>query len=285
MPAQVIWNGKVTTEEEIYISPNNHSFRYGDGCFETMKVVNGQIILPQLHFQRLFSSLAILKFSIPSFFTAEYLSGLIIHLVHINHQPAAARVRLVVYRGDGGLYDLESNEPQFIIQSFPGSHSSDYFNQKGLVINTFPDGRKSIDRFSSIKSNNYLTYVMGAIWARENDLDDCIILNAFNRIADATIANIFMVKEGIIITPPLTEGCINGVMRRYLIKCFAENNIPFAETEIQPQPLSQATEVFLTNATYGIRWVQKAGDLIYTNTTSTLLHQQFIVPLFNAATF
>lgn len=280
-----IWNGKALEEEKICISPNNRSFRYGDGCFETMKVADGNVLLADLHFQRLFSSLETLRFAVPSFFTATYIRTQIKELVKINEHQKLARVRLVVYRGDGGLYDLEDNSANFIIQSWPGKKESNVFNETGLSVNIFPDARVTADLFSSIKSNNYLGYAMAAMSAKQNGLDDCILMNAFNRVADATIANVFIVTNGIIKTPSLTEGCVNGVMRKYLIQCFKKESFPYSEAEISVEDLFNASEVFLTNAMYGMRWVQKAGDTNYTNTTSSFLYKKFIAPLFTPATF
>jgi branched-chain amino acid aminotransferase len=279
------WNGKIVEEEKIGISASNRSFRYGDGCFETMKVINGNLLLSDLHFQRLFSSLETLQFIIPAFFTAAYLNAQIEELIKVNGHHALARVRLVTYRGEGGLYDLEDKNVNFIIQSGVGKKDSNYFNETGFSIGIFTDGRITADLFSSIKSNNYLRYAMAAMRAKGNALDDCILINAFNRVADSTIANVFIVTNGIIKTPSLTEGCISGVMRKYLMNCFKKESLPFSETEISTEELLNASEVFLTNATYGIRWVKKVGDSNYNNSTSSFLHKKFIAPLFSTSTF
>ena len=279
------WNGKIVENDKICISADNRSFRYGDGCFETIKVISGKVLLSDLHFQRLFASLQILKFTIPTVFTPDNLHAQIKDLVTINRHQQFARVRLVVYRGEGGLYNIEDKNPYYIIQSWEGNIQSNYFNQTGFSVGVFTDAKKTSDLFSTIKSNNYLGYAMAAFWAAENSLDDCILTNAFNRMADATIANIFILSDGIIKTPALSEGGVGGVMRRYLLQCFKEEGIPFLETEITLQEISNATEVFLTNANYGIRWVRKIGNIHYVNSLSSLLHKNFIAPLFTPATF
>ncbi|MGI8637197.1 MAG: aminotransferase class IV, partial [Segetibacter sp.] len=253
--------------------------------FETIKVIDGRILLQDFHFQRLFSSLQILKFSIPVFFTVDYLKEQIVSLVKINQHEKISKLRLVVFRGDGGLYDLENRTVNFIIQSWPGNISSNYYNTAGLRTDIFFDAKKTADVFSPIKSNNYLGYAMGAMWAQENQLDDCILTNAFDRIADATIANVFSVTRGIIKTPLLTEGCINGVMRKYLLDCLRKESLQHIETEMTPEELITATEIFLTNATYGIRWVKSIGENNYNNSLSSLLHKKFIEPLFAPSTF
>jgi branched-chain amino acid aminotransferase len=279
------WNGKIVKNDEICISPDNRSFKYGDGCFETIKIIDGNILLSEFHFQRLFSSLKTLKFVIPGFFTADYLQEQISTLVKINQHEKLSRVRLVVYRGNGGLYEFADRMVKFVIQSSPGNVASNSFNDTGFKINIFNDAKKATDSFSSIKSNNYLGYAMGAIWAKEQSLDDCILTNAFDRIADATIANVFSVNNGIIKTPLLTEGCVNGVMRRYLLTCLHKEGFRFEETKISSEELVTASEIFLTNATYGIRWVRNMANMSYDNSLSSLLHKKFVAPLFKSSTF
>jgi branched-chain amino acid aminotransferase len=149
-------------------------------------------------------------------------------------------------------------------------------NNTGLKINVYKDARKACDNFSHIKSNNYLCYAMAALWVRNNNLNDALILNSFNRIADATIANVFIVKDGIIKTPPLQEGCIAGVMRRYLIKCFFEANLPLEETQLTLEDVLQASEVFLTNAIQGLKWVRSCGDSNYTSHLCSHLYNNFV---------
>jgi aminodeoxychorismate lyase len=279
------WNGRIIEDEKICISASNRSFRYGDGCFETMKVVDGNLLLSELHFQRLFHSLNTLRFTIPDFFNAAFLHTQIKELVKTNGHQTLARVRLVVYRGDGGLYDLQDKRVNFIIQTWAGNNDANHFNQTGLRLDFFHDARITADSFSSIKSNNYLRYAIAAMAAKEHGLDDCILLNAFNRVADSTIANVFIVTNGIIKTPLLSEGCVSGVMRTYLLDCFKKEGLPFTEAAIDVDELLNASEVFLTNAMFGVRWVQQLGNNNYYNATSSLLHKKFIAPMFTAATF
>ncbi len=114
---------------------------------------------------------------------------------------------------------------------------------------------------------------MGAIWAKEKHLNDAILLNPFNRVADATIANVFIVKNGIIKTPALSEGPVNGVMRRYLLHVLHEENMPVEEGIITVDELLEASELFVTNAIHGIQWVKQLGNSYYTNDTAIRLHK------------
>ncbi|MBC7722403.1 MAG: aminotransferase class IV [Pedobacter sp.] len=273
-------NGRVIKEDKANISPNNRSFRYGDGCFETMKIIDNKILLSNYHFERLFSSLQLLQFVVPNYLTADYLQAQILEVAKKNYHNKLARVRLTIYRGDGGLYDVISHFPNYIIQTWDLNPANNLLNENGLVIDVFTDAKKVCDNYSHIKSNNYLSYAMAALWAKKHHLNDAILLNPYNRVADATIANIFVIKNGIIKTPKLTEGCISGVMRRHLLQCFKEDNIRFEEAEVEAEELLQAHEIFLTNGIYGIRWVKQLRENNYTNDVSALLHKKFIRPLF-----
>jgi branched-chain amino acid aminotransferase len=273
------YNGKSYNSDKLLISPNNRSFRYGDGFFETMKMINGKIILRDMHFERLFSSLEILQFDRPAAFTADILEPQIMELARKNNHKALARIRLVLFRGDGGLYDGD-NKLNYVIQTWQMNEAINTLNDNGLVTDIFPDARKACDKFSPIKNNNYLPYAMAALWAKQNKLNDAFVLNAYNRIADASIANIFIIKDGVIKTPALTEGCISGVTRRYLLLCCMQEGLPVEESTITTDDVAQAAEIFLTNAAYGIRWVKSCGNNNYSLQAAAYLHKKFIEPLY-----
>lgn len=242
-------------------------------------MVNGKIALSKYHFERLFTSLELLQFDKPNYLTADYLLNQINELAAKNYHGKLARIRLMIFRGNGGLYDPENHLPNWLIQTWGLNPQNNILNENGLVIDIFKDAKKAADNFSHVKSNNYISYSMAALWAKKNHLNDALILNCSNRIADATIANVFIVKDGAVKTPALSEGCVSGVMRRHLLKCMREENIPAEETQIEAEEFLQASEVFLTNGVYGIKWVQSCGQSNYTNQLSARLHKKFIEPL------
>lgn len=270
----LFYDGQLLRSDRLLISPNNRSYRYGDGCFETIKLLDGKIQLANYHFERLISSLELLHFKKSGYFTTSWLEKQVLSVAEKNGHMKSARIRLTVTRGEGGVYDEQNQFPYLLIQSWPLSPASQTLNENGLVIDVYKDARKTVDRFSSVKSNSYLPYVMGALWAKEQQLNDAILLNPYDRIADATIANVFIIKDGLIKTPALTEGPVNGVMRRHLLQIFRKENIPVEETSITVDELMEAAEVFLTNAIHGIRWVKQLGNNQYTNLLTLQLHQQ-----------
>jgi len=274
------YNGKIYSNDVTVISPDNRSFRYGDGFFETMKVMNGQLLLKELHVERITASLQKLSFEESSFFHSDDFIEEILSLTDNDKCNRLARVRVNFFRGNGGLYDAESMKINYIIQAWAANDAVNRFNENGLVMDVYTEARKACDAFSHLKNNNYLSYVMAALWAKENKLNDAVLLNNYNRIADSTIANIFIVKDGTIKTPALTEGCIAGVMRNYLLRCMRKEGLPIEETQIDVDDLTEASELFVTNVMQGIRWIKQMGNTNYNKQLSLYLFQKYVEPLY-----
>ena len=276
MPGYFVHNGQLFREGKAVISPDNRSFRYGDGLFETMRVANGNILLKELHFERLLRGMKLLQFDIPEFFTPAQLEDDIVSLCKKNRIGDSAVIRLVVFRSDGGIYDQEDMRPNYIIQGmalqrYPAAPDSG----NGLVVDIYPDASKACNIFSEVKSNNFLLYVMAALYARQNGLGDCLILNQYGRIADATIANVFWIRDKVVHTPPLTEGGVAGVTRRFLLE-----QLPGAGYTVREQPLTldellDADEVFLTNAVKGVRTVGQCRGRSYSSSITKEIRNLF----------
>ena len=276
---RICFNGKITAGEEPVLLASNRGYRYGDGLFETIKVIKGRIVSAPYHFERLFDGLLVLKFEIPRLFTREKLEQQILQLCDKNDCRELGRVRVSVFRGNGGLYD-ENKTLQYIIECWPLDESANKLNDNGLLIDIYPDAAKSCDKFSNLKSANFLPYFMAAAFAKENKLNDCLVINTKGGIADSTIANIFLVKDGMITTPALDEGCVNGVMRRHLVTVLREAGYKVQETAVSTNDIKDAGEIFLTNAINGIRWVRQFRDTRYTNTKTVEIYNRFIQTIF-----
>lgn len=273
----ICFDGNTLPAGQPVLLPANRAYRYGDGLFETMRVVNGNILLADYHFQRFFSSLELMKMIFPSFLTKEEIIKQVVHLCRQNKCEQLARIRLSVFGGNGNLY--ESQTVQYIIECWPLNPAFNQLNKEGLLIGVFSGSQKSSDPFSNLKSGNFLPYVMAAKYAKENGWDDCLVTNVHGRIADATIANLFLVQGKEIITPALGEGCINGVMRRHLIEQLKKAGYQVKEQPVTVQEVKNADEVFLTNAISGIRWVRQFDEKKYTNALTAEIYRHHIEPL------
>ena len=276
MPGFYIVNGKYFSEDQPSISPENRSYRYGDGLFETIRMSNGKIPLWDLHMQRLYKGLQTLLIPVPKLFTEATLFKECKDLCAKNDFKSA-RIRLAVSRGDGGILEETKSQLHYSIQTWNLEPATPTFNTNGLHLGIYRDGIKSMDGLSNLKSNNYLVYVMAALDARERKFNDTLVLNSGHRIADSSIANIFWVKDGKIFTPPLSEGPVDGVMRNYLLQ-----KMELIENPLDEEKLFMADELFLTNAVRGIQWVKSVEDKKYSsNTVAQSIYTRIILPLFS----
>lgn len=262
------YNGKILEEGALVLGADNRGLRYGDGLFETIKMINGRLIFEDEHFARLWKGMTVLQFEIPKHFTADKVQDEIKALAKKNNHEALARVRLTIIRGDGGLYDAKNYGPNYIIQTWSLEISNGELNSNGLVVGIYSDVKKSCDVLSNLKHNNYLQCVLAALAAKKGKWNDAILLNTEGRLCDTTIANIFIVKDDIIYTPSLSEGCVAGIMRRNIIKSLLDTNWQVVESNLSVADLFNADEVFLTNSIRNIRWVKQAGDTTYINTVT-----------------
>jgi len=266
-----MYNGKLQEGSAAIASANNRGLRFGDGLFETIKCNKGQPELGDEHFARLWKGLQVLQFNIPKHFSPDTLEEDIRKLLKKNDHLGVARVRVTVFRGDGGLYDAASHIPNYLVQSWALPEDTGNWNSNGLVLGFYTDVKKSCDILSNLKHNNFLPYVMAALEAKKQKWNDAIVLNTNDRLCDTTIANIFFIKDEIIYTPALREGCIAGVMRKNIIDKL-NSKYRLVEGEFDIDDLLAADEVFLSNSIYNIRWVQSIGEKKYGNTLSQKIY-------------
>ncbi len=260
-----IHNGKMVKAGTLVAGPANRGLRYGDGLFETMKWANGNLLHADEHFARLWRGLSVLRFEWPKTFTPAMLQEQVEALVARNGHTGPARIRLGVFRGDGGLYDAKNHLPHYTIETMPLPEGNGAWNSNGLVVGIYADAVKSCDVLANLKHSNYLPYVLAALKAKKEKWNDALLLNMHGRICDSTIANVFMVTGDTVATPSLGEGCVAGVMRRHMLSLLRTNGFVVTEQEITSAALLSADEVFLTNAIYNLRWVQAIGDSQYGN--------------------
>ena len=290
------YNGKYFKDNDAVIGTASRGLRYGDGLFETIKCINGQLIFADEHFARLWKGMNILQFELPRHFTPDKLTEEIMALAKKNGHDRATRVRLTVIRGNGGLYDPANHFPNYIIETAELANSNGdpktlTLNSNGLVLGIYTVVKKSCDILSNLKHNNFLPYVMAALYAKKQKWNDAIILNTAGRVCDSSIANIFFITGGHVYTPALEEGCVAGVMRKAVIQQLAIGSSQSAvdswqltEKPVTVEDLMQADEVFLTNSIYDIRWVQRIGDKEYGNTLTQQIYSSLMPMIYSTKT-
>jgi branched-chain amino acid aminotransferase len=268
------YNGSILPSGTPIITADNPGFRFGDGLFETIRIEEQQILLAAYHFDRLFAGAQLLGFDLAAFPSRNDLSAGILALCNKNGHGSMARVRLTIYRQEQGLFEPQNRVPAYLIQSWSLGEAGNSgtpnigpspkgMNKAGLVLGLFPAGRKPCDAFANLKSNNYLIYSQAASYALREGWDDCLVLNGLDRIADSSISNLFYFRDGQLYTAPLTEGCVAGVMRRFLLEILPGTGISIMERAVAVADLLAADEIFLTNAIRGIRRVGRFMDTLY----------------------
>ena len=274
----VNYNGSVFPDDEPVLNAANRSFRYGDGLFETMRVVNGKVPLFNHHFDRLLRGMKALKIQTPTYFNVHYLKN---EVQKTLDKMPSARVRLSVWRESGGAYTPTHFNPDFLIERYSLPDKTFTINDLGLTIGVYANFRLHQTPVSAFKTANALPYILAGIFARENSFDDVLLLNTEGAVAEAIASNIFILKDKKVITPPLSVGCVGGVMRLYLMGLMQQKGIELEEKNITIYDVESADEIFLSNALQGIRWVEKFKDIEYKNDFSIDLHSNLIKSLFN----
>ncbi|RAV28796.1 aminotransferase class IV [Sinomicrobium soli] len=248
------FNGELLPDTSLFLNQQNRAWRYGDGLFETIRVVNSKIFFWEEHYLRLMASMRILRMEIPMNFTMEYLEGEIGRTISENSlNTAAVRVRLGVYRKPGGLYLPQSRGVEYVIETAPLKNPFYTLEEKGETVELFKDHWVSSGLLSTLKSNNRIINVLASVYADENGYDNCLLLNEKKNVVEAINGNIFLVKGNTIKTPPLSDGCINGVLRKQLIGIISKmEDYTLEEASVSPFELQKSDELFTTNVIRGI---------------------------------
>jgi len=263
-------NGNIIKKADATISILNRGFNYGDAVFETIKVSHNKILFWEDHYFRLMASMRILRMEIPMEFTLEFLEIQILHLVQSNgFSTKSVRIKLIVFRNSDGFYLPDNNNVKYIITSNTLNEDFYHLKESENVVDLYKDHYISADLLSTLKTNNRIINVTGSIFAVENELDNCLLLNTQKHVVEALNANLFLVKDNIIKTPPLSDGCIKGVMRKQVIDIIKlMPDFVFEETSISPFELQKADELFLTNVITGIQPITKYRKKEFDNKTA-----------------
>lgn len=270
-----LFNGQIYPVDQIPISFNNRAFKYGDSIFETIRCNAHYPIHFYFHYKRMIKAMLSLQMDISSFPREEELNGLIVKLLYKKKQFAASRVRIQLYRSGEGLYTPQGHKVDYLIESSELKCASYQLNEKGLLVDVYDGMKKDFNALSFFKNGNSLHYVLAAIHKQNVGLNDCLLLNHQDKIIEATSSNLFWIKDGIIYTPSVYSGCIDGVLRQVLIKLIKENMVAnIVETQGGDRHmLLSADEMFLTNAIQGIQWIVGYGEKRYFNQTTRKLAQ------------
>ncbi|MCF8372630.1 MAG: aminotransferase class IV [Bacteroidales bacterium] len=249
------YNGELLSSGVPVIGSSNRAFLYGDALFETMHANGTEVQFFDLHYTRLTESAKKLHFDLPSTFSSAFLQNEIRRLVQKNRSFKGSRIRVSLFRNDGGFYVPTTNQCSYVIEQSQLPSANYQLNTNGLVIDIFDGIKKPVNLLAEIKSANALLFVLSGIYKTNNQLDDCLLVNEKGNIIEAISSNLFLFSNSILYTPPLVDGCLPGIMRSVILSIAKKEGIQVEQTSIGYENLEQAEEVFLSNAVSGIRWV------------------------------
>src|SRR6476620_187625 len=239
-------DGKFYNERDAKVSVFDHGLLYGDGIFEGIRAYNGRVFRLKEHIDRLFYSAKAILLTIPM--SHEKISAAVVESCRMN-KIRDGYIRLVVTRGVGtlGLNPNRCKNPTVIIiagkiQLYPAE-----LYKNGMDIITVPTVRNLHSALNpAIKSLNYLNNILAKIEANNSGCEEAVMLNAEGFVAECTGDNLFIVKENLLMTPPLTAGALYGITRRVVLDLATELGLKTAETNLTRYDLFNADECFLT---------------------------------------
>ncbi|MGM0636108.1 MAG: aminotransferase class IV [Bacteroidota bacterium] len=266
-------NGELLAAEKASLSVFNRGFLYGDALFETIRVINGQIMFWEDHYFRLMASMRILRMDIPDQFSPEFLKKEILTLVKNNQlDKSAAKVKVNVFRDAEGLYLPQKQMVGYVISTEQLNDSFFIHQDNNYEVELFKDHYVQSGLLSTLKTNNKLPQILASIYADENAYDNCLLLNDKKAVIEASNANLFVVKGKTVKTPPLSDGCLNGIIRKQILGIFENlDDYQIEEASVSPFELQKADELFLTNAVQGITSISKYRKKEFENTLAKSL--------------
>ena len=253
----VNYNGNIQENSGVLVEANR-GFLYGDSVFETIKVLDNKVLFLEDHYFRLMASMRICRMEIPMSFTMEFIEEQIIKLVSFLPKSNSFRVRFSVFRNSDGFYNPVSNEVEFIVVACPLENELYRIEKEIYEVELYKDFFIPKQLLSTLKTNNKMLQITGSIFAKENDYDNCLMLNDEKNVVEALQSNLFMKMGNVISTPPVSDGCLNGIMRKQIIELLKKmEGIELKEVSISPFDLQKADELFLTNVISGIQPITK----------------------------
>lgn len=266
-------NGKLVPESRSGLSVHNRAFKFGDGIFESIRVINGNPLFLEDHYSRLVRSLKILEMNTGPDWNQSLFRKRILSTIEANEIKQGGRIRFSAFRNGKGLYTPESNDLGYVIEARGGEPNEFILNRTGLRISIYDDIQLPINKLSQVKTNNCLPYIMAGLHCKRQGFDEVLLTNISGNLCEAGSSNIFLLIDGMLYTPSLEEGCVAGVMRKKVIQLCKKLNIPVLESSLSKNLLNEASEVILTNAISGTRWVQACGQKRYFHKTCERLNQ------------
>lgn len=266
-------NGELTAANTPLFSSQNRGFLFGDAVFETLRYGQEHLHFWEDHYFRLMAAMRVFRMHIPMAFTPEFLEQECLRVVQAQSATAPSwRIRLTVFRADGGTYLPTSKEVGYVIEAKPLENTG-YTAKETYTVELFKDYYVQKSMLSKLKSTNKALNVIGSIFMQEQGFDNGILVNDDKEVVEFLNGNLFVVADGALRTPPLSSGCLDGIMRKQILRMAKKMGIPCTEEKISPFDLQQVQEVFMVNSVTGIQPVSTYRRTNYENSLGLQLQQ------------
>ncbi len=268
-------NGCIVDQQQAQIPFNNRGTYYGDGVFETLRCFEGKPLLFEAHYFRLMASMRILRMEIPQSFTPEFIEEEISHLLAKNNLTEGhTRARFTVWRKHGGFYTPQDRHIEFAIEvsEIDGMYQNPAFREVEL----FKDHHVVSGMLGNLKTTQKMVNILAGIYAQENDYQDMLLINEKKMVVESISGNLFLRSGDTIKTPPLSDGCLNGIMREQVLSQLKMMlNYKVEEATITPFELQRADELFTTNVIRGTQSIHKYRKKTYATSCADELIELF----------
>ena len=258
MPDRVWLNGRMTPPEEATISIEDRGFLYGDALFETMRAYGGVVFRLDAHLERLRAGAEFLGFAGAP--TDDDLSAAVADTLTASGY-GDAYLRLTVTRGVGrGLTHQPEGGPTVLIEARELHLYDERLYREGARLIVSKVGRGTSASLAERKLTNYLLAIMAKREAAAADADDALHLSADGCVAEASVSNLFIVRDGDVLTPPVDDGVLPGITRGVVMVLCADADRRCAEQSLQISDVLAADEAFLTNTLMEVMPVRSVGS-------------------------
>lgn len=259
-------NGEIIPTNSYTLSTDNRGFRYGDAVFETIRCFGNRPMFLEFHYKRLVRAMEILQMDTSCIPIPEVVEKRIESLINRNKFFVSSRIRLTVFRNDGGFYTPTTHQCTYLIEASALNESSYQLNEKGMIADVYREMTKSKNVLSQFKTANALVSVMAGLYKLQNNLGECLIINTDGKIIEAISSNLFWFRNDVLYTPSVSSGCVDGVMKNVVVELAQKINLKVLETQgVDEHVLMTSDEIFVTNSIQGIQWIVGMGDKRYYN--------------------
>lgn len=258
------YNGKLVLRSELNLGLNR-AMRFGDGVFETIRVIDGELVWWNEHFERLLKGLKYLYIDVPELFIDELLVDCLATL-HRNQIIEGGILRVFIYRKGNAGYTPTTYDFDYVVETEAFSQNKFELNKKGLTIGISETVRINSKLDSNIKTLNKIPYIRAAAERVKNGWDEILILNETGFLAEASSSNLFVLIDGVWRTPLDSQGALNGITRNQIVQILEKKNQIVRKQKISIEDLSLAKSIFICNSVSGVKWVGSFRKSRYFNT-------------------